>query len=219
MNMPMLNGGYIIAATLALAYGGWLVWQKPSNLRTIVKTLAIGSLSLLSFRLGGPLLLTMALGLSAIGDAFLANEGEKNFLFGLGAFLLAHLAYTALFLDYLPLSPTLPPDVFHSAGIGALVLIALFFSHRLWPHLGAMRLPVALYICAILAMGISAVLMQGPLMVLVGAMMFMASDIILSHELFVWKEGAAIRRISPYLIWGLYWSGQALIAWAWLAAL
>lgn len=219
MNMPMLNGGYIIAAALAIAYGGWLVWQKPSNMRTIVKTLAIGSLSLLSYRLGGPVLLTVALGLSAVGDAFLANEGEKNFLGGLGAFLLAHLAYTALFLGNLPLSSTLPPDNYHSAAMVALVLIAVFFFHRLWPHLGAMRLPVALYVCAILAMGISAVLMQSPLLVLVGAMMFMASDIILSHELFVWKEGDAIRRISPYLIWGLYWSGQALIAWVYLVGL
>ena len=45
------------------------------------------------------MLLTIALGFSALGDAFLANKGERNFLFGLGAFLLAHLAYTGLFVS------------------------------------------------------------------------------------------------------------------------
>ena len=53
-----------------------------------------------------------------------------------------------------------------------------------------MRIPVVFYVCAILAMGIAASgLVQ--LMVIVGALMFMLSDIILSHELFVWKEGSA----------------------------
>ncbi len=211
----MLNGGFVIAAALALAYGGWLVWQPPSRLRTLVKTLSIGSLSLLSYRVGGPYLLTLALALSAIGDAFLANEGEKNFLGGLAAFFLAHIAYVGLFVTSDRFGAGLSSTYFII--VAALLLImAAAVLRNLWPHLGAMRVPVVFYVLAILAMGLAA---SGLLlfMVIVGALMFIISDIILSHELFVWKQDSAPRKVSPYFIWGLYWSGQAMIAWAYLS--
>lgn len=213
--MNMLEGGFVIAAAMAISYGAWLVWQEPSNLRTLVKTISIGSLSLLSFRLGGPVLLTIALAFSALGDAFLANKGEKNFLFGLGAFLLAHLAYTGLFLSSAEFGSGLSFN-YHVAAASVLLLVAGLVLRNLWPHLGAMRIPVVFYVCAILAMGIAASgLVQ--LLVIAGALLFMLSDIILSHELFVWKEGSAPRQYSPYFIWGFYWGGQAMIAWAYLS--
>lgn len=213
--MSMLEGGFVIAAAMAIAYGAWLVWQEPSNLRTLVKTISIGSLSLLSFRLGGPILLTTALAFSALGDAFLANKGEKNFLFGLGSFLLAHLVYSALFISSAEFGNGLSAS-YHVAAAGALMLIAVLVLRNLWPHLGAMRIPVICYAWAILAMGIAASgLVQ--VIVIVGALMFMFSDIVLSHELFIWKEGSAPRQYSPYIIWGFYWGGQALIAWAYLS--
>ncbi len=212
--MNLLDGGFVIAAAMAIAYGGWLVWQEPSNLRTLVKTISIGSLALLSYRVGGPLLLTIALAFSAMGDAFLANKGDKNFLFGLGSFLLAHLAYTALFVTDADFGNGLSFKL-HLVVVAVMLIFAALILRNLWPHLGAMRIPVLAYVVAILAMGIAATgLVQ--LLVIVGALMFMASDIILSHELFVWKEGSRIRQYSPYFIWGLYWSGQALIAWSYL---
>lgn len=213
--MNMLEGGFVIAAAMAISYGSWLVWQESSNIRTLVKTISIGSLSLLSFRLGGPVLLTVALAFSAAGDAFLANKGEKNFLFGLGAFLLAHLAYTALFVSSVDFGAGLSFNQ-HLIAAAALTILSLLVMRNLWPHLGAMRAPVLCYVLAILAMGIAASgLVQ--IMVIAGALMFMLSDIILSHELFVWKEGSRARQYSPLFIWGFYWGGQALIAWAYLS--
>ncbi len=217
--MSFLTGGYTIAACFAIAYGAWLVWQEPSNIRTIVKTLAIGSLALLSYRLGGPLMLTVALALSALGDAFLANEGDRNFLFGLGAFLLAHFAYTALFVLHNQIPDAMSPSGYHGGAAILLTVLALIILRRLWPHLGAMQLPVSFYVFAILVMAIAAATMQRQVLVLVGAALFMTSDAILAHEHFVWKKGSAIRRFSPYLIWGFYWTGQALIAWSWLSKL
>ncbi len=213
--MSFVAGGYVIAAALAIMYGGFLVRHRPSRLRTIVKFLSIGSLSLLSFRLGGPVLLSIALALSAAGDGFLANEGETNFLAGLGSFLLAHLAYTALFVSGSPYSSPIWLQLVIVVALFALTPLVLL---RLWPHLGAMKLPVLGYVAAILAMGLAATLLQTNMLVLIGAIMFMASDIILSHEIFVWKESEPVRTVSPYLIWGLYWGGQALIAYAFLAA-
>ncbi len=212
--MNLLDGGFVIAAAMAIAYGGWLVWLKPSNLRTLVKAISIGSLALLSYRVGGPLLLTVALAFSAMGDAFLANKGDRNFLFGLGSFLLAHLAYTALFVSDAEFGNGLSFSL-HLAVVTVMLVFAAFILRNLWPHLGAMRIPVLCYVAAILAMGIAATGMV-QLLVIVGALMFMASDIILSYELFVWKEGSRIRQYSPYFIWGLYWGGQALIAWSYL---
>ncbi len=211
----LLNGGFVIAAALAIAYGGWLVWQQPSRLRTLVKTLSIGSLSLLSYRLGGPYLLTLALGLSAIGDAFLANEGEKNFLGGLAAFFLAHLAYIGLFVTSAGFGDGLGSFYFFTVA-AVFVVVSGAVLRNLWPHLGAMRVPVIFYVFAILGMGLAASGLQ-QFLILVGALAFILSDIILSHELFVWKEGSAPRKYSPYFIWGLYWGGQAMIAWAYLS--
>ncbi len=214
--MNLLTGGLVIAAAMAILYGGWLTWQEPSRLRTIIKALSIGSLSLLSYRLGGPLLLTIALALSAVGDAFLANRGERNFILGLGSFLLAHLAYTGLFTSENGLTNS-EFSAEYLVGPAILAIITVFVLTRLWPHLGGMKIPVLCYVTAILAMGVSALLLQNNAVVLVGAVMFMASDIILSHEVFVWKEGNPALRHSPWMIWSLYWGGQALIAWAYLS--
>jgi uncharacterized membrane protein YhhN len=38
------------------------------------------------------------LALSALGDAFLAHEGDAAFLGGLGSFLAAHILYAVLFI-------------------------------------------------------------------------------------------------------------------------
>jgi uncharacterized membrane protein YhhN len=53
---------------------------------------------------------------------------------------------------------------------------------------------------------------------MVGALMFMASDFILSLELFVLDPQSALRKITRHAIWGLYWCGQALIAWPFLVS-
>ncbi len=214
--MNLLAGGFTIAAVMAILYGGWLTWQEPSWLRTIIKALSIGSLSLLSYRLGGPVLLTIALALSAVGDAFLANKGDRNFMLGLGSFLLAHLAYTALFINGFEFISN-AFEARYIAGAALLTIIAGFVLTRLLPHLGDMKIPVLCYVTAILAMGVSALLLQDSVLVMVGAVMFVGSDIVLSHEVFVWKDNHPALRHSPWLIWSLYWGGQALIAWAYLS--
>ena len=213
--MNLNPGGFIIAAALAIFYGSWLTWQEPSRLRTIVKTLSIGSLALLSYRLEGPLLLTIALALSAAGDAFLANQGERNFIFGLGSFLLAHLVYSVLFAAEFQFWDEI--SLVSLAATIALGSTAFFVFLRLLPYLGKLKLPVFAYMLAILMMGVSALSLQNNALIMIGAVLFMASDIILSHELFVWKAGTIIRNHSPWMIWSLYWCGQALIAWAYLS--
>ena len=62
-----------------------------------MKALATALLAVLVFVENGPLLLFIALAMSAIGDAFLSRAGDRAFLCGLAAFLAAHLVYIGLF--------------------------------------------------------------------------------------------------------------------------
>jgi uncharacterized membrane protein YhhN len=66
----------------------------------IVKSLAVSPLALIAVRTlrnRDGLLLGAALLSSAVGDLLLGIEPERLFVFGLGAFLIAHLLYIALF--------------------------------------------------------------------------------------------------------------------------
>ena len=90
-----------LASLLAsLVYGVYFCKQPPTTLKTNVKTVSVASLALLALVLGTPPLLVLALGFSALGDYFISRAGDNSFLAGMAAFLMAHLAYVALFLSY-----------------------------------------------------------------------------------------------------------------------
>lgn len=190
----------IAAAALAAGYGLTLLRAPTSLRRSMFKTAPVALLAAASALGDGPALLTAGLALSAIGDAALSREGDGAFRLGLGAFLLAHIAYIPLF--------------WNGAG-GALYWVAAAVmagyaagaARWLWPHLGDMRPPVAVYMIAIAAMGVAA-LTASPL-VMIGAILFVASDTVLAAETFVFKD--APRRWTPPVIWGAYAAAQILI--------
>ena len=57
------------------------------------------------------------------------------------------------------------------------------------------------------------------LLVLLGALMFIASDVILSFQLFVRPADAPKPALPSIALWFLYYGGQALIAWGVLSNL
>lgn len=84
-----------------------------------------------------------ALAFSMLGDVLLAWDGQRLFVYGLGAFLLGHLFYLQAMRPF--------------AGYKTILLLpyALFAAIVLtlmWPGLGALAVPVLLYISVILAM-------------------------------------------------------------------
>ena len=82
-----------------------------------------------------------------------------------------------------------------------------------------MRIPVFAYTGIILLMGVLALRLDPQyLLVTIGAMMFVASDMILARQLFTRPEGAPPQLVSSLLVWGLYFFGQALIVWGMIAA-
>lgn len=201
---------FTAAVAAGLAYWPLLGWREPSILRAIFKTLPVALLATASLVGGGPHFLTIALALSALGDWFLAFKGERNFIGGLVAFLLAHLAYCALF--FVNQDPGWTQGAWFFAGAVLVMALVLGVRRVLRPHLGKMRIPVSVYCGVIAAMAVAA-LSRGPDPVLLaGVALFLASDMVLAFETFVFGEGSQNRRWSGPVIWYAYFVGQALIA-------
>lgn len=150
----------------------------------------------------------------AIGDAALLGRGKRWFLAGLVAFLLGHLGYVVAVTYVEPASTWLALAGFYAAlpvvaGAAAFVV--------LWPKLGSMKLPVALYVITIVAMVIAALAVARGATIpapqrqrfLVGAALFFVSDLAVARDRF-------IARSFTNKLWGLpaYYAGQLLIAWS-----
>lgn len=134
-----------------------------------------------------------------VGDVLLAIDGQRLFVFGLAAFLIGHLGYL---LALRPLarfeSKWLLPYIGYAA-----VVIAL-----MWPQLGAMALPVMLYIGVILAMSLATwATLHSNRALQLGGLLFIASDSMIGLNKF-WQP-------IPYaseLIMLTYYAAQWLIA-------
>jgi len=146
----------------------------------------------------------------AVGDAALLGRGARAFMIGLGAFLVGHIAYVVGVAHVVP-----PSKWLGAAGLGAMLplLVATFAVRALWPRLGAFRIPVMVYIVAIVAMVVGAYAARHELahgtMLAIGATLFFASDLAVARDRF-------IARAFTNKLWGLpaYYLGQLLIAWA-----
>jgi len=204
----------IAAGIFALAYGTILNSSNPSGLRTVVKSGSVAMLALWALLGGAHWVLCLALVLSAVGDAFLAQKnGEKWLLPGMGAFFAAHVAYVFLFNTELPNGM-----VTNEAPQLILLVVGAIFLGLISTKLGSMRWPVLTYSVVILAMGCAALSLPPEFAwAKYGALAFILSDMILSLELFVMPQDAPARKVTSPLLWFLYWGGQAAIAWAFIA--
>lgn len=148
-------------------------------------------LQLVLSRAGGKarMLLGLGLVLSAIGDILLALEGL--FVQGLGAFLLAQLTYTILFLTQFRWQPRRLPWAC------LIIAYALLGTLLIVPEAGDMKMPVTAYMVAISLMAIAAGFRSDPqfIWVAMGALVFMVSDTLIAVNLFVTpfaNSGAAV---------------------------
>lgn len=198
----------IAAAVLTLFQVEW----SPSLRRSAVKTLAVALLAMISFVERGPLLLTGALVLSAAGDAFLSRSGERAFLGGLASFLAAHILYVLLFASSGAGAGMLFSDLWRPALAVAMALVGAAMVALLLPRVEkALRLPIAVYVAAIFAMGLAALTTQS-LAVIAGAVLFMVSDGVLATERFLTAPPSPLRLPMRYAVWITYYAAQLLIA-------
>lgn len=175
------------------------------SLELVTKPMPVIVLALGVFARGeGPLRRGVMIGLlaSAVGDLLL---GLDLFLPGLFAFLGAHLAYLAAFVA--DTSTPAPGRGLPFAAWGVLLL------RRLWPALGSLAWPVALYVVAICAMmwrasaRVSRSSGPGALAGLIGAVSFGISDSLIAWDRFGGRIAGAF---VPVMLF--YWLGQAGIA-------
>jgi len=145
------------------------------------------------------------LSFSALGDVLLIADGGQLFLYGLVAFLVAHLLYTAAFLAH---GVDRRRMVIAAVPLGVL---SLAVSIWLTPFVdGSLQLPVRAYTVVITVMVISAAGLAGGAtnrLVPLGAILFYLSDLAVAVDRFV-QPG------FPNYAWGLplYYGGQLLIA-------
>ncbi|MEE1868556.1 lysoplasmalogenase [Pseudomonas auratipiscis] len=141
--------------------------------------------------------ITVGLAFSLLGDVLLAVPGDL-FVFGLAAFLFAHLAYLRAYLNEARQMATWALAI--SLIVGA-ALLTLLISHGL----GELLIPVTVYALAISAMLWRALACGG--IAALGAIAFVFSDSLIGIDRFVGHFEAA-----PYLIILAYWLGQWAIA-------
>lgn len=175
--------------------------DKPPAFRVLkpLTTILVIALALLAPPGPYPDWIAAALVLSLVGDVALLYEGNRAFVAGLSAFLLAHLAFAVAFLT--GIEPGLPP-----AWIAAPLVAGLAYFGWLLPRTGRLRAPVAVYGLALLAMVVAAAMRPGSL-ALTGAGLFLLSDSALAYRRFVRPFPGA-----QALVLATYWSAITLIA-------
>ncbi len=184
-------------------------WGRIRWARSIRKSLPVALFALASYSQGAPVLLTLALALSAVGDFALSRAGTQAFLAGMLAFAVAHLAYIALMIG-------LGSSLHLSQWPLVLMMIALGLSTEWWlrPHTGDLKWPVRAYVGVILAMGLVALgLPDARSVALWGALLFVASDLILSIETFVLREEDNRRKLAGKAVWITYICAQIGLFW------
>jgi uncharacterized membrane protein YhhN len=200
----------------ALIYLAFFLGAPQSPLRTTMKTLPIGLLSLVPLTYLPTrddtlmlLVLTLALGLSALGDFFLALRDQgRFFLLGLGSFFAAHVAYLAVFL---PRAST-PDGWALAASVGAVAAAGVLLV-KLAPRLGRLKAPVFAYFAVIMAMVVAALSVESaPWFLGVGAIVFAISDSLIGVRKFL----QPFRGVDA-AIWVTYCAAQYMIVAALLA--
>lgn len=178
------RGFIFIYAAAASAFLMLMAMDVAGIGRTFLKAIPVSMLMVLVFcdmRGFAGICLTGALLGSVCGDILLDLPYAGVFIFGLVAFLLAHLFYTVLFFRFAK-----SPDKSGKIIIAGLVLFA---GVMIWIFRGiapALYGPVVLYIIVIVTMSIGALLVPALNRLLFwGALMFIASDVVLAVNKFL----------------------------------
>jgi len=117
---------------------------------------------------------------AAAGDIFLALDRGELFTYGLACFLIAQVAYTIAFARH--------AQAFWQRWPWWLPVITLGLATLawMWPSLAGDRIPVTVYVCALMAMGMTAATVEAmPGRLFAGALLFVVSDALIGITRFV----------------------------------
>ena len=204
-SVTALGAGLLIAGELTGNRTAVYVF-KPLAIATVIAMVLLSSSQPTSkYRL----LIATGLLWSAAGDVLLMLPGNL-FAPGLGCFLIAHLCYISAFATH---------GSGRKVGTAALIPFALIAGAMLsivWPGLGALRIPVVLYIGVIATMAWQAwgrwlrLRSGGAMRAAIGALFFLVSDGTLALNRFGVSTGSAAS--ATIIILSTYLAAQFLIA-------
>ncbi len=203
----------VILTTLFVAVVLWADATDRQAVRGVAKTAASAAFIAVGINAGMfssgwlGVWLAAALFLSLVGDVALIGKGKKALAGGIGAFLLAHVAYIGAFWVR-GLSG-------FEVGIAVIVLLPVTLSVWRWlmPHTGRLKPAVVAYILVISAMVIFAMASAGHVpgrtskYLFLATMVFFVSDICVARQRFV-TPSAWNRRIGL----PLYYAAQLGLA-------
>ncbi len=197
-----------LAAAAALAVLNWIaVARRAKSLEYVAKPAVMVALivAAITFDTADPRrwAFVVALGFSMLGDIFLMLPSDR-FIFGVGAFFVAHVAYVV----------GLRMDSSAAVSLVAGVLVVGAFAITVGRHIvlavrresPELATPVSAYVAVISVMVASAIATKNPYAA-VGAVIFMASDTLIAWNRFVQPLAWA-----PVTIMVTYHVGQALLA-------
>jgi uncharacterized membrane protein YhhN len=194
-----------VAALLVADRRGLTAWKVIAKLTasTFFVLIAV-SLEAMSSTYGQLILGALVLGW--MGDALLLSRAPKAFMAGLAVFLFSHLLFAAAFAS----------GALSASAMTAATVLALLFGglvlRWLLPHTpGAFKMPVIVYVIVILGMCITAAghaFASERWAVLVGALLFTASDLSVARDRFV-EQGYTNRLWG----WPAYFLAQVVFAW------
>ncbi|MEM7360996.1 MAG: lysoplasmalogenase [Pseudomonadota bacterium] len=153
-------------------------------------------------------IMLVALVFCLLGDVFLLRE--DYFVFGLSAFLVAHLLFAWIFTRLATVPSWSLPSLLSML---ALLAISIVYFRYLMPHLGELLIPVAAYILCIMFMCWQAIRVQlswrnpGSMAVAIGALLFVFSDSIIALNKFLMPF-----ELSGLVILSSYWAAITLLA-------
>lgn len=182
---------------VVLAVLGYTLTDDYPPIQLAIKPLPVWALALLVAQGTSPVRTPILTGLvlSGIGDVVI----ESNFLAGMVSFALAHIAYLIAFVHQERRLAPVAALPFAAWGIGLL--------STLGPSLGELALPVAGYGVLLCSMMWRAVILPGPTLTRVGAVLFGLSDSLIALRLADIDLPA-----HRALIMATYWAGQVGIA-------
>lgn len=150
--------------------------------------------------------LSLALALGAMGDIFLASPLDTAFMHGLAAFLLGHIVYISIFRKDRIVDRRI--DIIRLSICASVVMAAGVQAFYLWDKMGDLRIAASFYMAVLAIMACTAVLSRYALQLAgLGAVLFLASDIVLGFSLFDPDMG-----VPRWLNWWVYYPAQLLLA-------
>jgi alkenylglycerophosphocholine hydrolase len=192
----------LVFALAVITYGVGTFIGLPA-LALVAKPVPALALAWWTLRGQGAPLVTLGLVFSALGDFLLdLGAGTLFFVAGMAAFAVTHALYVTEFL-----ARSRRPEV---VTLLPFLLWGVWMLRLLWAGLGWLTAAVCIYAALLLAMmwrATAASLATGRRDVAVGAVLFGFSDSLIAIERFHAPVPG-----GRWLILGLYWAGQSLIA-------